>query len=254
MHFLHVNHFNDLPVLDHIIYAPLHTYFTKRNDSSLSTRMDYIFTLPSWPLPHLFTSAHVHDQFNLSASCSLDHALLIGTFDVSHLIGFQPKSYFKQRQLYRTISDTHKASQTQLDEFKASLTHQYLSIPDHSPNLTQLWIQFKSILLQTAKQILPTKTVSHSKVHVHPESIACVFAAMKSLDHLLIKFSSKPPLLDCLSANWSHTRSRLLQDFERLNDVVLLKDFISSFSLSIHEFSATSLEFRLLKQSCCCIK
>jgi hypothetical protein len=89
---------------------------------------------------------------------------------------------------------------------------------------------------------------------VHPEAVASVFTAMKSLDHLLIKFSSKPPLLDRLSANWLHTRSRLLQDFTRLNDDVLLKDFQSSFPPSIHEFSVSSLEFRLLKQSCCRIK
>jgi hypothetical protein len=163
-----------------------------RNNSSLSTRVDYIFTSPSWPLPHLHTSSHTYDQFNLSALCSIDHTLLIGTFDLSHLIGFQPQSYFKQRQLFRTVPDTHKASPAQIDEFKASLTRQYSSTSAHAFNLTQLWIQFKKILLETAKQILPTKTVSLSKVHVHPEAIASVFAAMKSLDHLLIKFSSKP--------------------------------------------------------------
>jgi hypothetical protein len=156
--------------------------------------------------------------------------------------------------LYRTVPNTHKASSAQLDEFKASLTCQYLSASARSLNLTQLWIQFKKILLDTAKQILPTKTVSLSKVHVHPEAIANVFAAMKALDYLLIKFSSKPPLLDRFSANWSHTRSRLLHDFERLNDDMLLKDFTSSFPLSIHEFSSASLEFHLLKQSCRRIK
>jgi exonuclease III len=250
LHFLHTNHFNDLPALDLNTNSPLYTYFTMRNNSSLFTRVDYIFTSPSWPLPHFHTSSHTHDQFNLSAQCFIDHALLIGIFDLSHLVGFQPRSYFKQRQLFRTVPDTHKAPPAQIDEFKASLTRKYLSISTNTLNLTQLWIQFKKILLDTAKQILPTKTIFLSKVHVHPEAIASVFTTMKSLDHLLIKFSSKPPRLDRLSANWTHTRSRLLQDFTRLNDNTLLKDFNSSFPLLIHELSITSLEFCLLKQSC----
>jgi hypothetical protein len=254
LHFLHTNHFSDLPALDYNTNSPLHTYFTMRNNSSLLTCVDYIFTSLSWPLPHLSSSLYTHDQFNLSTICSIDHALLIGIFDLSHLVGFQPRSYFKQRQLFHTVPDTHKASPVQINKFKAFLTRQYLSTSAHALNLTQLWIQFKKILLETAKQILSIRTVSPSKVHVHPEAIANVFAAMKSLDHLLIKFSSKPPLLDCLSANWSYTRSCLLQDFIRLNDDTLLKDFNSSFPLSIHEFSTTSLEFRLLKQSCRCIK
>jgi hypothetical protein len=175
LHFLHTHHFNDLPALDLNTNSPLHTYFTMRNNTSLSTRVDYIFTSPSWPLPHLHTSSHTHDQFNLSALCSIDHALLIGTFDLSHLVGFKPRSYFKQRQLFRTVPDTHKASPAQIDEFKASLARQYSSTSAHALNLTQLWIQFKRILLDAAKQILPTKTISLSKVYAHPEAIASVF-------------------------------------------------------------------------------
>jgi hypothetical protein len=117
-----------------------------------------------------------------------------------------------------------------------------------------MWIQFKKILLSTAKQILPTKTVSHFQIHVHSESVTNVFAAMKSLDHLLIKFSCKPPSLDYFSANWSHTCSCLYQDFEQLKDDELLKDFNFSFPVSIHELSITPLKFRLLKQICRRIK
>jgi exonuclease III len=87
LHFLHTNHFSDLLALD-AINSPSHTYFMMRNNLSLSTRVDYIFTSPSWLLPNLSTSSHTHDQFNLSTSCSIDHALLIRTFDISHLIGF----------------------------------------------------------------------------------------------------------------------------------------------------------------------
>jgi hypothetical protein len=108
--------------------------------------------------------------------------------------------------------------------------------------------------LQTAKEFLPSKSVSNFQTHVHPESIACVFTAMKSLDHLLIAFSRKPFLIDRLNANWLHTHSCLKADFEHLNDNILLADFNSTFPVSLQNITVSSQEFCLLKQSCQHIK
>lgn len=101
--FLHDQQFDDLCEFDSSSLTPSLT-FRSTSSGSLS-RLDYIWTSPSFPIPYLWSSV-----LDLTDIISTDHFLIPVHFDFTALKDCHTSSYLKQWQRCRISYDFHSAS------------------------------------------------------------------------------------------------------------------------------------------------
>ncbi|PKY60873.1 hypothetical protein RhiirA4_431433, partial [Rhizophagus irregularis] len=201
---LHEQQFEDLCEIDRATLSPSAT-FRSTSSGSLS-RLDYIWTSPSFPIPHLWSSVT-----DLSDNFPTDHFLVTAHFDFLALQDQRAPSFIKQRQRCRTCFDFYSANSEQKEAFAAEVSSLLLirSSSSSSSTLNQMWHQFKTALLSAGRSYFPKKTISLMKPKAIPHELEPYIHLSHCLDHYTMSLK-KLTSISLLRDSWS----RFFDNFE----------------------------------------
>ncbi|CAB4406050.1 unnamed protein product [Rhizophagus irregularis] len=236
---LHEQQFEDLCEIDCTTLSPSAT-FRSTSSGSLS-RLDYIWTSPSFPIPHLWTSVT-----DLSDNFPTDHFLVTAHFDLLALQDQRAPSFIKQRQRCRTCFDFYSANSEQKEAFAAEVSFLLLirSSSSSSSTLNQMWHQFKTALLSAGRSYFPKKTISLMKPKAIPHELEPYIHLSHCLDHYTMSLKKLTSIFQ-LRDSWTRFFDNFEPAFKELfpDQFGLLNGFTSPDDLlTVYEFSHLSFK------------